>query len=129
MFIAWSVRWRFPYRKAGLFFLLTSFRFSTLAYMKTINTGIAQLAPVWLDRGATTEKMLAYISGVADQQCELAVFGEGSLPGYPLWLELTDGALFDSPRQKELYAWYAAQAVVVTEGLIAFQQRFRITIL
>src|SRR6187402_3526005 len=92
--------------------------------MKTsLTIGMAQIAPVWLNREATINKMLDYISDAAVQHCDLVVFGEALLPGYPFWIELTNGALFNSPVQKELYAYYAQQAVsVASGGLNAFCQ-------
>lgn len=77
---------------------------------------MAQIAPVWLNRAATAEKMLSYISDAANKQCDLVIFGEALLPGYPFWVELTNGALFNSPVQKEIYAYYAMQAVSVASG-------------
>jgi len=82
----------------------------------SLTIGIAQIAPVWLNREETAKKMLAYIADAASAGCSLVVFGEALLPGYPFWVELTNGALFNSPVQKELYAYYARQAVSVTSG-------------
>jgi nitrilase len=85
--------------------------------MKTsLIIGVAQIAPVWLNREATTEKILAYVSDAASKNCDLVVFGEALLPGYPFWIELTGGAIFNSVVQKELYAYYAYQAVSVSSG-------------
>jgi nitrilase len=44
------------------------------------------------------------------------VFGEGLLPGYPFWVELTDGARFNSDVQKDIYAHYFKQAVQIRKG-------------
>ncbi|WP_205943051.1 nitrilase-related carbon-nitrogen hydrolase [Pedobacter frigidisoli] len=82
----------------------------------TLTIGMAQIAPVFLNREATTEKMLGYITDAASRHCDLVVFGEALLPGYPFWVELTGGAVFNSPVQKELYAYYAYQAVSVSSG-------------
>jgi len=82
----------------------------------TITIGIAQISPVWLDKQATTKKMCSYIRDAASRGCDLVVFGEALLPGYPFWIELTDGAVFESSLQKELFALYARQAVSVEEG-------------
>ena len=38
------------------------------------------------------------------------------MPGYPFWVERTEGAKFDSTLQKELYAHYASQAVCIEDG-------------
>lgn len=85
--------------------------------MKTdITIGMAQIAPVYLDKKKTTQKMLAYVDEAATKDCDLVVFGEALLPGYPFWVELTGGAVFNSQVQKELYAYYAAQAIIVEAG-------------
>src|SRR5258708_39212930 len=82
----------------------------------TLTVGVAQIAPVWLDRKSTTEKMLSCIAEAAEKRCDLVVFGEALLPGYPFWLELTGGAVFNSPVQKEIFAYYVSQAGTVKTG-------------
>lgn len=82
----------------------------------SLNVGIAQITPVWLDKAQTTDKMLDYIDQAAEKSCELLVFGEGILPGYPFWIEHTHGAKFNSPLQKEYYALYLKQAVNIEQG-------------
>jgi nitrilase len=76
-----------------------------------LTVGLAQIAPVWLDRARTLEKVEAHIEDAGAQHCGLVVFGEALIPGYPFWVELTDGARFDSKLQKEIFAEYAEQAV------------------
>ena len=82
----------------------------------TLTVGIAQIAPVWLDRDATASKISAWIRDAAVQGCELVVFGEALLPGYPFWVERTDGARFESDLQKELYRHYVEQSVCIEAG-------------
>jgi predicted amidohydrolase len=81
-----------------------------------LTIGLAQIAPVWMDRAATVAKVESYVDHAARQQCRLVVFGEALVPGYPFWLELTGGARFNSPVQKEIFAEYAAQAVQLEAG-------------
>lgn len=81
-----------------------------------LNIAIAQIAPVWLNRSATMEKILSYVSQAADAKAELVVFGEGLLPGYPFWLDLTGGAEFNSDVQKEIHAHYLNNAVQIEAG-------------
>lgn len=78
--------------------------------------GIAQIAPVWLDRDATATKISKWIRDAAAAGCELVVFGEALLPGYPFWVERTDGARFESGLQKELYRHYVEQSVRIEAG-------------
>ncbi|MEM6429531.1 MAG: carbon-nitrogen hydrolase family protein [Deinococcota bacterium] len=82
----------------------------------TLTLGLAQLAPVWLNRTQTLDKMLSYAQDAATQSCDLVIFGEALLPGYPFWLELTDGARFNSKVQKEIHAHYMANAVCLEQG-------------
>ena len=81
-----------------------------------LTIGISQMSPVWLDKEKTLAKIIAEIHQAGAQGCELLVFGEALLPGYPFWLELTDGARFNSEVQKEMYALYLQQAVQVEAG-------------
>ena len=81
-----------------------------------LRIGIAQIAPVWLLREATTAKMLDYVAKAAQEACDLIVFGEALLPGYPFWLSFTDGAQFNSKMQKELFAHYCREAVQIEAG-------------
>ena len=78
--------------------------------------GMAQIAPVWLNREQTLVKILAYTQKAAEGGCDLVVFGEGLLPGYPFWIERTHGAEFNSPVQKEIHAHYLANAVQIEAG-------------
>lgn len=81
----------------------------------SLMVGLAQIAPVWLDRAATLAKVNSYLEQGAPKGCGLVAFGETLVPGYPFWLELTDGARFNSPLQKTIFA-YAAQAVQPESG-------------
>jgi nitrilase len=82
----------------------------------TLKVGIAQIAPVWLDRDATVTRVIKWIREAASQGCELVVFGEALVPGYPFWVERTDGARFESALQKELYRHYVEQSVCIEAG-------------
>lgn len=77
---------------------------------------MAQIAPVWLDKSKTLEKIKASIAEAGTKKCELIVFGEGLLPGYPFWLSLTNGSAFDAPMQKELHAHYLRNSVQIEAG-------------
>jgi nitrilase len=81
-----------------------------------LRVGLAQIAPIWLDQVRTLEKINKYVSQAAEAGCQLVVFGEALLPGYPFWIERTDGARFDSPVQKDLHAHYMQQAVQIEAG-------------
>lgn len=83
---------------------------------ETLRLAMAQIAPVWLKREETIAKMIGYIEQAADQNCDLVIFGEALLPGYPFWIELTNGAQFNSKIQKEMFAWYMQEAVQIEAG-------------
>lgn len=61
-------------------------------------------------------KIMQQIDEAGAKGVQLLVFGEGLLPGYPFWVELTDGARFDSVVQKEIYAHYVQEAVQIGKG-------------
>lgn len=81
-----------------------------------LKVGLAQMAPIWLNRDKTLEKICAFVEDAASQNCELVVFGEAIVPGYPFWVERTDGARFNSQLQKEIFAHYLEQGVQIEEG-------------
>jgi len=87
--------------------------------MKTENllkVALAQVAPVWLNKAKTLEKIKSQISDAAKNKAELIIFGEGLLPGYPFWLALTDGAHWDTKINKEMHAHYVRNAVTIEKG-------------
>jgi len=83
---------------------------------RTIKIALAQISPVWLNKIETTNKVLNTISEAAEGKNDLVVFGEGLLPGYPFWVELTNGATFNNKIQKELYAHYAKNSIDIENG-------------
>ncbi len=76
-----------------------------------LRVAAAQDAPVFLDRAATTARVLEWIDAAAGERVQLLAFGETYLPGYPFWLSETGGARFDDPLQKEAYRAYLDAAV------------------
>ncbi|MCG8330986.1 MAG: carbon-nitrogen hydrolase family protein [Chitinophagales bacterium] len=85
--------------------------------MKNMLTiGMAQISPVWLNKKETIKKIKSYITQAGQNECDLIVFGEGLLPGYPFWLSITDGARFNSTVQKEIHAHYIKNAVEIEKG-------------
>lgn len=82
----------------------------------TLTVGLAQIAPVWLDRDATLAKVVDWIGRAAAQGCGFVAFGEALVPGYPFWIEHTDGARFESVVQKDIHAHYLDQAVQIEAG-------------
>jgi nitrilase len=82
----------------------------------SLRIAAAQLSPVWLHRDGTLAKVEAAIAEAASQQVQLLAFPEAFVPGYPFWIEHTDGARFDSAMQKTMHAHYLDQAVQIEAG-------------
>ncbi len=81
-----------------------------------LSVALAQIAPVWLNKAATIEKVLSTIAQAADNGAHLVTFGETLLPGYPFWVERTGGAVFESTKQKLIHAHYLRQAISIESG-------------
>ena len=81
-----------------------------------LKVAMAQIAPVWLNKFETLEKVKKSIIEAASQGCELIVFGEGLVPGYPFWLAITNGTAWDDNIQKEIHAHYLKNAVQIEKG-------------
>ena len=81
-----------------------------------LRVAAAQIAPVWLNREATLDRVVEQIDAAGAQRVDLVAFGECLVPGYPFWVERTDGARFGSDLQQELFAHYVDQAVDVEAG-------------
>lgn len=81
-----------------------------------LKTALAQITPVWLDKQKTLDKVYESLHEAGSKECDLVVFGEGLVPGYPFWIALTNGAEWNSTTQKELHAHYAKNAVQIEAG-------------
>ncbi len=82
----------------------------------SITVALAQISPIWLNKEATIEKIVNTIEQAASQKAQLVCFGEALLPGYPFWVENTDGAKFNDEFQKSLFAYYSSQAINIANG-------------
>lgn len=81
-----------------------------------LKVAMAQIAPVWLNKQATLEKIENAIQEAANEKAELIVFGEAFLPGYPFWLAHTEGAAWDLKVNKELHAHYTRNSIQIEAG-------------
>lgn len=81
-----------------------------------LKVALAQIAPVWLDKKATIQKIEISIQEAAQEKAELLVFGEAFLPGYPFWLAYTEGAAWDLKVNKELHAHYVRNSIQIEAG-------------
>lgn len=82
----------------------------------TLKIAMAQIAPVWLNKTATLQKIENSIIDAAKENCELIVFGEALLPGYPFWLALTGGAEWNTDVNKQLHAHYITNSICIEKG-------------
>jgi nitrilase len=76
----------------------------------------AQLAPVFLDREATIEKVAKTVVEAANLDASLLAFPETFVPGYPAWADHTHASFFDHPDQKAAWARYLDSAVDLGRG-------------
>ena len=77
-----------------------------------------QIAPIFLDSRKTWEKLATYIEEAASNGAELVTWGETLLPGYPVWISRSNGARFNDPIQKRVYAKYWEEAIHLKESQI-----------
>ena len=84
-----------------------------------LTVALAQIAPVYLDRDRTVAKAAGAVRRAADKGARLCCFGEALVPGYPFWVDRTDGARFESERQKAWFSRYLDQGVVIERGDLA----------
>jgi nitrilase len=84
--------------------------------MSKLKVGLGQIAPVWLNKKATLSRVVDTVKEAASKGCELVVFGEGLVPGYPFWIALTNGVEWNSTIQKELHSHYVQNSVQIEKG-------------
>jgi nitrilase len=76
-----------------------------------IRAAAIQIAPVFLNKEKTWEKLERYIREAKSNGAELVTWGETLLPGYPFWLSPSGGARFNDDDQKTAYATYWREAI------------------
>ncbi|AVP98676.1 carbon-nitrogen hydrolase [Ahniella affigens] len=81
-----------------------------------LTVAIAQIEPFWLKRDATVNKVAQWVRDAGDRGARLVCFAEAIVPGYPFWLEHTDGARFESAEQQRWHTHYLREAVVIERG-------------
>jgi nitrilase len=84
--------------------------------MSTMKVAAAQLAPAFLDREATIDKVLDAIGEAAANGAELIAFPETFVPGYPVWADFSHASAFDDPSQKAAFGRYLDAAVDIDRG-------------
>ena len=81
-----------------------------------LTIALAQIAPVWFNREKTLAKVCESICDAAGKRCDLVVFGEALVPGYPFWLEYSNVTAFNPAFHKQFHAEYLHQAVCIERG-------------
>lgn len=82
----------------------------------SLKIGLAQISSVWLKRDDTVDKVADWVKNAAAEGCRIVAFGESLIPGYPFWIEHTNGAAFNNDFQKEMFAHYINEAVCIEQG-------------
>ncbi len=82
----------------------------------SLKVAMAQIAPVWLNKLETLNKVKETIVNAANNDAELIVFGEGLIPGYPFWLALIGGAEWNTDANKTLHAHYVENSITIESG-------------
>ncbi|WP_339896383.1 carbon-nitrogen hydrolase family protein [uncultured Algibacter sp.] len=81
-----------------------------------LKVALAQISPVWLNKLETLKKIEKSIIDASKENCELIIFGEGLVPGYPFWLALTGGAEWNTKVNKEIHAHYVKNSITIEKG-------------
>lgn len=82
-----------------------------------VKVAVAQVAPVFLDKDATTAKAISVIKEAASHGAELIAFPETWIPTYPIWVQ--DSARWGDPVVAQSYALLQEQSVSVPGPEIA----------
>jgi len=79
-----------------------------------VRVAIVQAEPVYLDLGASVERVVELTAEAAALGAQLVVFGETWLPGYPAWLDECPGAaLWDHAPTKDVFLRLRRASLVV----------------
>ncbi len=76
-----------------------------------IRVAAIQIAPVFLSKDETWNKLETFIREAKTDGAQLVTWGETLLPGYPFWLSPSGGARFNDADQKTAYATYWREAL------------------
>ncbi len=87
-----------------------------------MKVAVVQIAPVFLDKTATWQKLKTYILDGVKQGVKIFTWGETLLPGYPQWLSETNGASFDDENQKLAYNKYWQESLTLDDPIVKEMQ-------
>ena len=83
-----------------------------------MKVAVIQMSPVFLDKKASWEKLKELVLEAIGEGASVITWGETLIPGYPVWMGLTDSARWDNPDQKRAYATYAREAVRLDGSIV-----------
>ena len=83
---------------------------------------IIQIAPVFLDKKKTWEKLKIKIQEAVANGAELITWGETLIPGYPQWVSQAGGAKFNDDDHKRAYSKYWKEALTIDDPIIMEMQ-------
>jgi nitrilase len=83
-----------------------------------MKVAVIQMSPVFLDKKASWEKLKELVLEAIGEGASVITWGETLIPGYPVWMGLTDSSRWDNPDQKRAYATYAREAVRLDGSIV-----------
>ena len=72
-----------------------------------------QAAPSFLNRAKTLELVIEKIGEAAALGAEMVAFPETFVPGYPLWVDITNTTSWEHPDQQAAFSRYLDQSVEI----------------
>jgi len=83
-----------------------------------VKVAVIQMSPVFLDKTASWKKLKMLILEAIDEGASIITWGETIIPGYPIWMGLTDSARWNNPDQKRAYSTYVREAVALDDPIV-----------
>ncbi|MEM6723220.1 MAG: carbon-nitrogen hydrolase family protein [Bacteroidota bacterium] len=85
-----------------------------------VKVGVVQAKPVFFNKRATIQKMKSWIRQLAGEGCQLIVFPESFIPGYPRGFDFGTIVGSRTPEGRELYREYLENAIEVPGPEVRF---------
>ena len=83
-----------------------------------MKVAVIQMSPVFLDKSATWEKLKLMILEAIEEGASVITWGETLIPGYPVWMGMTDAARWNHPEQKRTYSTYVRESVSLDGAIV-----------
>ena len=84
-----------------------------------MKVAVIQMSPVLLDKNATWEKLKLMIMEAIDEGAIVITWGETLIPGYPVWMGMTDSARWNNPEHKRAYSTYVREAISLDGNIVS----------